>query len=261
MSADRDKSFSFNGPSKKVYIKKVVSAGALFLAVVGLLFGCSADATSSSSSSMPASSTAEDSVSPMAPAAAAPHDINFAELLNQNSDVIAWIRVPNTAIDDPVMRGIDNEYYLRRDIEKEYYVGGSIFIDMINSNDFTDPVTVAYGHYMPDDTLFTDLHKFRDESFFNENRDVFIYLFDKTLQYEVVAAFNIGQENVLYNKDYTQPDVMQAFVDWASAPRDLEANVRMDEASADDRFLVLSTCQAVDDSSSRYIVLCRLVAE
>lgn len=187
--------------------------------------------------------------------------INFDELLLQNSDVISWIELPGTVIDYPVMRGIDNSYYLTHTIEKKYYVGGSIFADMSNSADFSDPVTVLYGHYMPDKSIFTQLHNFKEKKFFDKNREVFIHLPNKTLQYEIVAGFNIGEENILYKKDYRLKDTMQEFIDLMKNTRDIQARLRLDNATIDDKYIVLSTCQSEQDNATRFIVIARLVEE
>ena len=59
--------------------------------------------------------------------------IDFNYLLNLNSDVVAWIKIPDTLIDEPVLQGATNELYLRTDIYKNYSIAGSIFIDERNS--------------------------------------------------------------------------------------------------------------------------------
>ncbi len=241
--------------NRKKYLLKKWRLVLALAALAAVLSACAPKEEGMVLSDIPVASQSSMEVPILQPA----HDINFAELQSQNSDVIAWVRVPGTLIDYPVMRGIDNVYYLTHDLAKETYVGGSIFIDMINSNDFTDPVTVSYGHFMPDESLYTQLHNFKDTDFFENNKDVFIYLPDQTLQYEVVGAFNIGEENILYNKDFSKEPERQAFVDWLSSPRDMQANLRVENVTKDDRYFVMSTCQSVQDNTSRFIVVARLV--
>ena len=40
--------------------------------------------------------------------------IDFAVLDSQNPDVVAWIQIPGTQINYPVVQGKDNDYYLHR---------------------------------------------------------------------------------------------------------------------------------------------------
>lgn len=42
--------------------------------------------------------------------------IDFAVLDSQNPDVVAWIQIPGTQINYPVVQGKDNDYYLHRDL-------------------------------------------------------------------------------------------------------------------------------------------------
>ena len=78
------------------------------------------------------------------------------------------------------------------------------------------------------------------------------------MRYEVVAALTIGEENLLYEKDYRDPAVMQAFLDWLAENPAPDLNLNLDGVSVDDRFLVLSTCVQEVGGDSRYIVVARL---
>ena len=37
------------------------------------------------------------------------------QAVKDNSDVVGWLQVPDTKINEPVVQTTDNEYYLRRD--------------------------------------------------------------------------------------------------------------------------------------------------
>jgi sortase B len=78
-------------------------------------------------------------------------DIDFDALLEINEDTVAWVSVPGTLIDYPVVVSMDNYDYLERgfDGKKNWY--GTPFMDMGNSSDFTDRNTVIYGHNVKDE--------------------------------------------------------------------------------------------------------------
>ncbi len=42
----------------------------------------------------------------------------------QNNDVVGWLYLPGTTIDEAVLQGTDNDYYLRKNITKAYDFNG-----------------------------------------------------------------------------------------------------------------------------------------
>ena len=96
--------------------------------------------------------------------------VDFAKLKKQNDEIYAWISIPNAEIELPVVQSrIDDLYYMKRDIDGKYSRLGSIFSQSHNSLDFSDPVTVLYGHNYITGGMFTNLHYFEDKKFFDEN--------------------------------------------------------------------------------------------
>lgn len=79
--------------------------------------------------------------------------INWKAL--KNKDVVAWIRFKHPKIISyPVMQKNDNDFYLHRNIKKEYSFAGSIFMDYHNNKDFSDSNTLIYGHNMANGSMF-----------------------------------------------------------------------------------------------------------
>lgn len=73
--------------------------------------------------------------------------VKFEELQAVNPDVYAWITVPGTDIDYPILQhASDNSYYLMHNIDGSYGYPGCIYTENMNSKDFTDNNTVIYGH-------------------------------------------------------------------------------------------------------------------
>ena len=47
---------------------------------------------------------------------------------------------------------------------------------MANATDFSDPVTVLYGHNIVNDAMFATLHAYEDPAFFADNPELYVYL-------------------------------------------------------------------------------------
>ncbi len=234
--------------------KRLLAALSLVFATV-FLAACAKEAPPSSSAAPvippPASSSQ--------PAPKPRKLVDFKALQKKNQDIIAWIEVPGTVIDYPILSTTDNTFYLDHDENKEYSKYGAIFVDMSNPDDFSAPMMVAYGHYTPDETHFTQLHRYEDPDYFAENRELYVYLPDGQQKYEIMAALQIGDENILYEKDYADEETMKEFLAGLRNSEDPKANVNLTGAKADDHYLMLSTCtQAEEWTDQRYVVVARL---
>ena len=187
--------------------------------------------------------------------------IDFQSLWTDCPDAYAWIRIPGTKIDYPVCQLAegDQSFYLNHRADKVEEFAGAIYSENYNKRDFTDPVTVLYGHDMANGTMFQNLHLYEDRAFFDRNREVLIYLPDKVLHYRVFAAYNTNDDHLLLNNDcFRDPDVYYRFLQDILAQRSMNGFVDQNvQLTRDSRVLTLSTCNAYDDQ--RYLVQCLLV--
>ena len=184
--------------------------------------------------------------------------INFDKLEKRNKDIFAWIKIKNTNIDYPIVHpnGKDNSYYLKRNIDGNYDAVGAIYIEDYNKTDWSDPVTVVYGHniYLPE-SMFYQLHRFEKEDFFKENRYFRIYTRGRALKYEIYSAFQYDDRHIMYSFDFSDEKVYQDFLDYTLDPIAFVKNVRKGvEVTTDDKIVVLSTCVGYNPNM-RYLVV------
>ena len=59
--------------------------------------------------------------------------IDWAKLSSANPDTVAWLSVPGTEVNHPVVQTGDNDYYLDHSFEKKYNRAGWIFADYRNN--------------------------------------------------------------------------------------------------------------------------------
>lgn len=187
--------------------------------------------------------------------------IDFQSLQAQNSDVYAWIQVPGTEVDYPILQSPDdNGYYLDHDINKEEKAEGAIFAENYNTKTFEDPNTVIYGHDMKNGTMFQSLHRYMDRSFFDANRDVTIYLPDKILHYKIFAAYLYDNRHLLMSFDFWNKEEYQQYLNNIFSMRDMNSFVDTSmEVTNEDKIITLSTCYA-GISTQRYLVQAVLVS-
>lgn len=123
--------------------------------------------------------------------------INFEELRRINPDVVAWLVIPGTSIEYPVVQTTDNETYLKKTFDGGANAAGTIFLDYESRRDLAGFHSIVYGHHMKNKTMFTDLIKFKEEEFFKEHREIILYTPEKELHLETVAALygDAGGEN------------------------------------------------------------------
>ncbi len=190
--------------------------------------------------------------------------IRFEEVHLLNREVCAWIQIEGMeVIDYPILQSAtadSEDFYLDHDINGEQKKAGSIYIQRYNRNDFSDRNTVIYGHNMRNGTMFGQLKKFRDKTFFNEHRNIYIYTPDKIMQYEIISAFVYDDRHLLASFNFNYDDEKcQEFFDTCTNPRAITKQVLEGaELTTDDQIITLSTCTS--NNTERYLVIGKLIA-
>ena len=184
--------------------------------------------------------------------------IDFKALKKINPDIYAWITIPDTNIDYAVAQSgpdKDDFFYLSHNIEGKYEFKGTIYSEKQNSKDFTDPVTVLYGHNMLDGSMFADLLKLQDKQYFRKHKKIYIYTKGHILTYDLIAAYTYDNRHILNTFDFTDKEDLNTYFESILSPPSMLFNVRKN-ATLDinsSKILTLSTCTD-NDSSSRFLV-------
>lgn len=182
------------------------------------------------------------------------NDIDFESYREINEDVYAYIYIPNTKIDYPILQHkSDNSYYLNHCMDGTEGYPGCIYTEKENSKDFTDPNTVIYGHNMKNGSMFHDIHLFEDREFFDENEYIYVYTPEKVLKYEIFAVYTATDDHLLYICDYADKKSFGEYLNGiknktASYMYSKTALVRKQtELSSNDKIISLQTCTQNED--------------
>ena len=183
----------------------------------------------------------------------------LGEMRAENSDVCGWLLVPGTDVTMPVVQEGDREgYYLTHAWDGAYSPLGSAFVERGNASDFSDPVTIVYGHSSKDvPLLFSQLHDYEEKGFFEENGLFFIYVGEEVLMYEIVSACLFNDDHILNSIDFGDPTSMEELFDYVSKPNGHTVGnwaLGMDLDPGKDRLVMLSTCQVPPVEGTRFVV-------
>lgn len=176
------------------------------------------------------------------------YKIDFAKLKQKNSDAIAWIKVNGTDIDFPVVKGIDNSYYLTHNFDKEKNKAGWIFADYRNKFDGTDKNIIIYGHNMKNGSMFASLKDVIKEEWYNNENNKYIALIteNENCKYQVFSVYQTETEEY-----YLQTNIsnFKEFVEKIKGRSKKNFNVDIKET---DSILTLSTC--ADNTKYRVVL-------
>lgn len=187
--------------------------------------------------------------------------LEYQALYEINRDMVGWIEIEGTAINYPVVQ-TPNEanFYLRRNFYKEDATCGTIYArEACNVSLPSDNVTL-YGHNMRNGTMFADLHKFKDKSFWKDHRYVFFDTLHEYRTYEIFAIFKTtadltkGFSYHVYDTFATE----KAFNEYVTTCQNLSLYDTGIEPVYGEKLLTLSTCDK-SISDGRLVVVCRLV--
>ena len=182
--------------------------------------------------------------------------IDFEKLRQINAQSVAWIWIPGTKIDYPLMHGEDNEKYLRHAYDGSYSSGGSIFLDWQNAGDLTDRHCIIYGHNMKDDSMFGQLSKYGNQDFCDTHS--YIYLFTDTVirKYRIFSVYITTADYDSYRLFFEDDEDYNSYVNQLASYSWYETQASPGTGA---QIITLSTC--VSDKSKRRVIHAVLVEE
>ncbi len=188
--------------------------------------------------------------------------IDFDALRQENEDIYAWIAIPGTAIDYPILQDPDEaDYYLNHNLDGSSGYPGCIYTQYYNKQDWSDPNTVLYGHNMKDGSMFAALHHYKDPEFFEQNPYIYIYSKDKIRVYKIFAAYEYSDAHLLLTFDLESKegyeDYLNIIFENTGINDNFDQSIKLD---ADSRIISLETCIG-NKPTKRYLVQAVLCAE
>ena len=188
------------------------------------------------------------------------NQIDWASLLEQNSDTVAWVWIPDTIVNYPVVQTDNNDYYLDHDFTQTYNKFGNVFLDADFSLD-ADPKmqnSVIYGHSSTygNQIGFNNLKEYEDIAYYQQHPIVYYTRKDEgstQIPYEIIAVIKTEA-----SYDYRQPQFadQESFLEYYNRLIQESIYDTGKTVSAGDEIVTLSTC-VFDIDEGRLAVIAR----
>ena len=184
------------------------------------------------------------------------YQIDFSNLLDKNSDTVAFIHINNTLISYPVVKSNDNSYYLNHSFDKKQNKAGWIFMDYRNSIDILNDNTIIYGHSRLDGTMFGTLRNIFLPEWQNnqDNYVIFMSTLKENYLFQIFTIYTINVEDYYIITNFNDNNEKQRWLDTMKERSIVDFNTEVD---VNDKFLTLSTCY--DNANKRLVVQAKLI--
>ena len=160
---------------------------------------------------------------------------NFNKLLEENDEVVGWIKVSGTDIDYPYVKHKDNSYYLNHSFNKSTNDAGWIFLDYQNNTNFEDNNTIIYAHNRIDGSMFGSLRNTLKKDWYNNpnNHIITIETLSNTFTFQIFSIYIIETTD-----DYLDINMQEGY-DLFINRSIYNFNIQV---TNEDKILTLSTC-------------------
>ena len=191
---------------------------------------------------------------------AADGHIDFEALQAENPDIFAWLYVPGTEIDYPLLQSpVSDDYYKTHSAEGAEGEAGALYTEMPNMMNMCDFNTIIHGKD-EEGGLFEDLHLFENPDFFDGHDKFYVYLPDNVLTYEIFAAYYDEGSDILRRFDYTTYEGCESYLEQMYGMREMGKNEREGwEELTPYHFLV--TLDGSSDGERQYVVCGAMVGD
>ncbi len=182
--------------------------------------------------------------------------IDFTNLIEQNSDTIGWIKVEGTQVDYPIVQTTNNDYYLTHSFDKTENEAGWIFSDFRNNLQNLNTNTIIYGHARKDNTMFGSLKNTLENDWYqNEmNHIIKITTPKESTIWQIFSIYTIPKETYYLTSNFTNIESYQLFIKTITKRSIFTFNTTV---NTNDKIITLSTCK--DLYGNRLVIHAKLI--
>ena len=167
---------------------------------------------------------------------------DLAACLAQNDDFIAWIRIPGTNVDYPVVWTDDADHYLHHTFTGKQGAAGTLFSLMKTDYSIPSRNIAIYGHHLKSsgEKMFTSLMRYKDADFYAGHETVLLDTLYESGSYRIFAVLNFHSgEWDASQADFESDAAFLEFIRYVRRNALYDTGVTV---GAEDSILTLITC-------------------
>lgn len=165
-----------------------------------------------------------------------------------NDDIIGELSINNTDLKVPIVKGKNNDYYLKRLLNKQVNSLGSVFMDYRNNT--SDRKIIIYGHNSHN--VYTEFHileKYLNSSYYSNHSIITFKDINYTYTYQIFSVYKTNKNYKHVNLNFTSEEYSE-HVKWLKNNSLYDTHVPVDD---DSQIIVLQTCDISNDGE--YIIV------
>ena len=169
--------------------------------------------------------------------------VNLAKLQSQNAEFIAWLQIPGTSVNYPVVQTSDTAFYLTHNFKRQKAKAGTLF--SLPSTDYRTPGKniVIYGHHLSHrpNAMFSPLLNYKQAGYGRKHSKVLLDSIFRSNTYRVFAVVNwdIDGDWMPMQTNFSGTEEFAAFVQEAQRRSLYDTGVSVPETA---EILTLITC-------------------
>ncbi len=187
----------------------------------------------------------------------------YAALYARNQDFVGWITIDGLDISLPIVRGENNEKYLKTNFDGKSNKYGSIFMNCSNRVDRLNYNTTLFGHYMYDSKMFGNLVHYKSANGYKKAPLIEFNTLFGNYKWKVFAVFITGgtsaaDNGYLFNYIFTDLTSEEAVENFLGEIKQRSLYYPKVDIALSDKILTLSTCTYEFDEA-RLVIMARMV--
>ncbi|MCI8470785.1 MAG: class B sortase [Clostridia bacterium] len=181
--------------------------------------------------------------------------VDFTNLKENNSEVVAWINVAGTEVNYPVVQHSDNEYYLNHSLNRSQNGAGWVFLDYRNQMEKLDQNTIIYAHARKNGIMFGSLKNVLSSAWY-ENENNYVIKMSNEFEDQLWQIFSVYR--IPTTTDYLQNNFLsdESTLEFLNKIKERSIFDFHTTITVNNKVLTLSTCH---NSNERIVVHAKLI--